>query len=145
MSELDNILDATLDDLEDLPTFTPYQAGVYRVLATMEAEAISAKMKKVCIELGFEMLEVIESSDANLPIPKEKDTANTLFMMDNEFGQGNFKLIATPIGAQFGVTSARDIIEQCTQLECVIRCGPPKQDKKDKEKFYLNVKELQVV
>lgn len=145
MSELDNLLDATLDDLQDLPSFTPFQAGAYRVLATMEAEEISKKMGKVCIELSFEILEVMESADPNVAVPNEKDTANTLFMMANEYGQGNFKKTAAPIAEQFGVTKAGEIVEQCQALECIILCGVPTPDKKDPDKHYLNLKELQVL
>lgn len=144
MSELDTLLDATLDDLADLPSFTPFAAGAHRVLATLETEDISAKMKKPCVELSFKYLECMELADPNDATPKEGDTSNTMFMLDNEFGQGNLKKCATPLAASLGTSSIRDTIEQTNEIECIILTSL-RADKNDKEKFYLNVKELQVV
>jgi hypothetical protein len=144
MSELDNLLDITLDDLADLPSFKPFPVGVHRVLATMEADEISVKMKKPCVELSFTYLECLELADPTEEAPKEGDTANTMFMLDNEFGQGAFKLCATPLGAALGTKSGRDTVDQCTDVECVIITAI-QVDKKDATKLYLKVKELQVV
>ena len=144
MSELDSLLDATLDDLADLPSFSPFPVGVHRVLATMETEEITAKMKKPCVELSFKYLECLELADPSITAPKEGDTCNTMFMLDNEFGQGNLKKCALLIAAALGTKSIRDTIEQCQEVEVVIITGL-RPDKNDPDKKYLQVKELQVV
>ena len=144
MSELDSLLDATLDDLADLPSFSPFPVGVHRVLATMETEEITAKMKKPCVELSFKYVECLEMADPAEAPPKDGDTCNTMFMLDNEFGQGNLKKCATPIAKALGTSSIRDTIEQCTDVECVIVTSL-RADKNDPDKKYLQVKELQVV
>lgn len=141
MSDLDNLLDATLDDLEDLPSFTPFPCGAHRVLATFEEKDINGNP---AIELNFKLVETIELSDANDATPKEGDTSNTMFMLNNEYGRGNLKKCAMPFGAALELSKIRDIIEQVTDVECIIITGL-RVDKNDKEKFYLQVKEIEVV
>lgn len=140
-ANLDSLLDSTLDDLEDLPSFEPYPAGAHRVLATMEAKDIGGKP---CVELSFKLLETMELADPSAKEPKAGDTANTLYMLDNEYGRGNLKKVAIPLGTALGVTSIREVVDQCKEVECVIITGLRK-DKNDPDKRYLQVKELQVV
>lgn len=149
MSDLDNLLDVTLDDLEDLPTFTPFPVGSHRVMATFESKDMGGKL---AIELSFTMIETleyavepVEGEDGKLiGATKEGDTSNTLFFMANEFGSGNFKKCAKPFAAAMGFTTTREIVENVKQVECVIITAL-KQDKRDPEKFYLDVKEIAVV
>lgn len=144
MNDLDNLLDATLDDLEDLPEFKPFPAGAHRVTASFEQKEIN---NKPAIELSFKLIETIELADPNTPEEeqcKEEDTANTMFLLDNEYGRGNLKKCAAPFGEAMSLSSLRDIIEQVKDVECVVITGLRK-DKNDPDKKYLQVKELQVV
>lgn len=145
MSDIENLLDATLDDLADLPEFKPYPDGAHQVLATMEAKTIGGKP---AIELSFKLVETIELSS---PVeegaePKPGDQSNTLYFLDNEFGQGKFKKIAKVFKDALSLEGEtnRVIVEQVTDIECVIVSNVT-IDKKDKTKHYLNVQELQVV
>jgi len=141
MNDVNSLLDATLDDLEDLPSFQPFSAGAHRVLASMELKEINGKS---AIELSFKMLETLELANPNDEPPKANDTANTMFMLDNEYGRGNLKKVATPLGAALGATSIREIVEQTKDIECVI-LSSVRVDKNDPDKKYLQVKELNVV
>ena len=141
MSEIDALLDSTLDDLADLPEFKNFNPGVHRVLVTLSLKEVN---KKNVIELsmkGLETLELVTPTDE--PI-KEGDSSSIIFMLDNEFGVGNFKKLATPIAEALGTTTNRETIEQCDDLECLIVTSL-RVDKNDKDRFYLNVKELNVV
>ena len=146
MSEVDALLDSTLDDLADLPTFVPYPPGAHQVLATLELKEINSKP---AVELSFKYMEAIElvtpATEEN-PGPKQGDTSNTMFMLDNEFGVGNFKKCAKPFGEALQLTVNREIIEAVTDIECVILTSI-RTDKKDPNdiKHYLNVKEIKVV
>lgn len=141
MNDLKNLLDVTLDDLEDLPSFEPYPVGAYRVLATMETKEVGGT---ACVELSFSLLETMELANTQDTAPKEKDTASTLYMLDNKFGRGNLKKVAIPLGAVLGVSHLREVVEQCKDVECIILTGLRK-DKNDPDKKYMQVKELQVV
>ena len=141
MSELDNLLDATLDDLQDLPSFKPFPAGVHKVSASFGTKEINGK---TAVTLDFTYLEVVELTDPQEEAPKEGDTSNTMFMLDNEFGQGNLKKCATPFAAEFGYASIRDVVEGVQGVECIL-VSTLRQDKNDPDKKYLQVKEIGIV
>lgn len=138
MSDLDALLDATLDDLDDLPSFEPYPAGVHRVLASMETDTVN---DKPVIKLNFKYVENIELANPQDEAPKEGDTANVMFMLDNEYGIGNFKLCAAPFKEALGFTTNREIVEGVQEIDCAIVTGL-RRDKNDKEKFYMNIKQI---
>lgn len=142
--DIDALLDSTLDDLEDLPSFKPFPAGCHQVTCSMEKKDLGGHPS---IVLDFTLLETLELADPNTPEAEQSkpgDTSNTACMMDNEFGVGNFKKLALPIGAALGVAKLSEVIEQCQDIECVILTSI-RTDKNDKDKHYLNVKELNVV
>lgn len=139
---LDGLLDSTLDDIADLPSFEPFPAGAHRVLVSMEHKEIN---EKPSVELELKMLEVLELADPNTAVaPVEGDTCTLAYFLDNEFGLGKFKEVAVPFAAALGVSSLRDVIEQVKDIECVV-ISNTRPDKKDPERVYMNIKELQIV
>lgn len=142
MSDIMNaLLDATLDDIQDLPEFKNYPVGAHKVLATFSTKVISGKD---AIDLSFKYQECMGLADENDVVPAVGDTCSTMFMLDNEYGQGNFKKCAKPFAEALGFATLRDIIEGVKDVECIILTGL-RADKNDKEKFYMQVKEIQVV
>jgi len=139
--ELD-LMEMTLDDLEDLPTNDPYPAGVHRVKMTLEEKSINNTQS---VEASFEYIETVELSGdvAEKDLPKAGDKTSVLCMLNNEWGRGNLKLLATPVGAALGVSSIRDAISQCNEMEVVIVTFLS-LDKKN-EVMRMKVKELEVV
>lgn len=145
---IDSILDETLDDLADLPEFKVYPAGAHRVLATFEQKEINSKQ---AVDLSFKYVEALELAEPETeenPAPKQGDACNTMFMLDNEYGVGNFKKCSKPFSEALNFATGREIIEGVKDVECVIltsvRTVANKQDPDD-VKHYLNVKEIQVV
>lgn len=138
---MDSLLDETLDDLEDLPEFKPYPAGAHQALATFEQKIIN---DSAAIELSFKLVETLELADPQDTMPEQGATASTMFMLNNEFGRGNLKKCAMPFGEAMGLTTIREIVEGVKDVECVILTSI-RTDKKDPDKKYLNVKEIQVV
>ena len=141
MSDLDNLLDATLDDLDDLPSFKPFSPGAHRVLATFGTKEINSK---AAVTLDFKLIETLELADPQDAMPKEGDESNTMFMLDNEFGQGNLKKCAAPFSEALGFTTIREIVEGVKEVECIIITSI-RPDRNDPDKKYLQVKEIQVV
>jgi len=141
---LDALLDATLDDLADLPSFAPFCAGAHRCLATMEAKEINSKPT---VELTLKLIETMELADENLPEEersKPDDVANTLFFMDNEIGQGKFKACATNFAELAGSGNLRTIVDTVKEIEVMVVTSVS-IDKKDPTRKYLNLLEIQVV
>ena len=143
MSNLDqcaDLLDATLDDLEDLPEFKPFNAGAHKVLATFSEKEINDKQ---AVELEFTLIESIELSDPQL----EKDAPGTqcsiAFFLDNKYALGNLKKCAAPFAAALGYKTIREIAEGVKEVECLI-LTTLRKDKNDPDKFWMNVKEIQI-
>lgn len=141
MSDLDNLLDSTLEDLEDLPSFEPYPAGTHKCLATFDTKEINGK---AAIELSFKMVECLELADPQDKEPAAGDTSNTMFMLDNEFGRGNLKKCAVPFAESLNLSSVREVIETVKDVECVVITSL-RTDKNDPDKKYLQVKEIAVI
>ena len=140
LDSLDNLLDATLDDLEDLPEFTPFKPGAHRVTATFEEKEINDKQS---VELSFVLMETLELADPQLEKDAPGHTSSIAFMLDNEYGRGNLKKCALPFGEALGLSTIRQIVEGVKEVECLI-LTTVRKDKTDPDRFYLNVKEIQV-
>lgn len=140
--DTNDILDMTLDDLEDLPTFEPYPAGAHRVLVTLEEKTINDNKN---VEVTFKLQEHMELADPTKAKPlKEGAETSLLCGLGNEWGRGELKKIATPIGQALGLSSIRDVIEQANDIECVV-VTYLQQDKNDKELYRTKVKSIAVV
>lgn len=141
MSDLDNLLDSTLDDLEDLPSFAPFSAGTHKCLATFDTKEINGK---AVIVLSFKMVECLELADPQDKEPAAGDTSNAMFILDNEFGRGNLKKCALPFAESLNLSSVREVIETVKDVECVVITSL-RADKNDPDKKYLQVKEIAVI
>ena len=139
--DVNDILDATLDDLEDLPEYKAYPPGAHRVKLSMEIKEVNDKQ---VVEASFTYIEAVELADQQAEVPAEGSQANILCHLDNEFGRGTLKLLATPVGKALNTASTRDTIEQCTDIECLIVTAY-KKNKDDPDSPYMKVKELAVV
>lgn len=142
MSAIDDLLDTTLDDLEDLPEFKPFPPGAHKVLATFVQEKIN---DSDAIKLDLKIMETIElvNPDEDEP-PKEGDESGTIFLLDNEYGRGNLKRLSAPFKDAMGLTTIRSVIEEVKNIECIVITGIRK-DKNDPDKKYLDVKEISVI
>lgn len=139
---IDDLLDATLDDLEDLPEFKPFPPGVHAALATLSIKEVNDKQAVELALKGQETLELSEPSK-DTPIQAGHETS-VLFKLNNEFGRGNMKKLLKPIGEALGLTVTREIIEQCKDMPVVVLTSYRK-NKEDPTSPYMNVKELNVV
>ena len=146
-NELDDLLDSTLDDLADLPSFTPFHPGAHTCTVTMEAKKVT---ERSAVEMTFTHVESAElaadqlDQDGNPRVPPVPgDTCNSLFFMDTEFGQGKFKETAAIFAEALDIQGTlRDIIEGVTDVQVMLINGI--RIAKDKRE-YLDVKELGVV
>ena len=141
-TSIDDLLDCTLDDLEDLPEFKPFPVGAHKVLITLELKTINNKQ---CVELDMRAVETLElvKPAEDEPI-KEGDSTSTAYFMDNEFGRGALKKVSIPLAEALGTGTIRELIDACKDVECIV-ITTLRKDKNDPDKFYTNIKELSVV
>lgn len=118
MSLLDSILDSQLDDLNDLPEFLVPPPGAYR------ATILSATEKKVgdhpAVEFKFKLLETMELTNTDdTPVADGTETS-IAYMLDNEYGVGNFKKFLAPIALATGASQAREVMAASVGLEVLL-------------------------
>lgn len=138
---MDDLLDSTLDDLEDLPEFKPFPVGAHRCLASLEVKEINGN---AATELSLKAIETVELANASDEPVKEGDETSVLYMHNNEYGRGNLKKILASLADTIGSRNNREIIEGTKDVEVVV-ISSLRKDKNDDTKFHMNVKELQVV
>lgn len=143
--QFDSLLDASLDDLADLPEFKPFTPGVHEVTIEFKTKVIN---KHPAVELNMTMVKTIEQVDPAAPMSEPGATTSVAYMLDNDTGQGKLKEICADIGRHLGIDvqqkgALRQIIEKSTGLVCKVVTNT-RPDKEDKDKVYMNVKSLTV-
>lgn len=111
-------LDASLDDIEDLPEFTVFPSGAVVVdIESWEQKKINDK-DAIVIHTKFDSeLEWTEQADK---FPIKGDMMDISFMVNNKFGLGKMKQFLTPIKAKFGTTSTRQSLDAIVNGKLVI-------------------------
>lgn len=146
-TNLDALLDTTLDDIDDLPSREAYPVGTHHVSATFESKIVN---EKPCVELSFKYIAVGELVDTTIEPPKAGDESSTLFFIAdakgvrNTFGLGKLKAAAMPFAVFAGSENLKDIIEAVTDVECGIVTKLSK-NKNDLDSPYLDVVAIDVV
>lgn len=134
-SALDALLDASIDDLADLPEFAIFPAGLLRVVVNFESKTVN---NHPSIEMKMKLVETVELANpaADQPL-KEGTEASVLFMLDNEFGQGQAKAILSTFAQACGTNNMRDTMEAANGMEVQV-VSKPRQNK-DKTQSYTGV------
>lgn len=141
--DIDSLLDGTLDDLADMPSFKPFAAGMHKVLLKMEIKKIGEHR---AVEVGMKMIETLEQSDtAAEPTAPGDETSVLMFLTHSsiqavELGQGQFKEIMKAAAEKFGPKSNRELIADCNGSEAVVVTGL--RDDKKKGKTYTSLNSL---
>ena len=142
-------LDASLDDIDDLPGFKALPTGAYLVLLEKGFELKDVN-KHPAFELAMTVKEVLEVLPDNLEEgedePKVGDIATQVFMRDNEYGMGMFKEVAKPISKATGASSVREIIEASKGLELIVAVKRKKGKKgtDNEDKNFMTITKIAV-
>lgn len=139
-TNLDSLLDGTLDDLADLPEFKVFPAGAHRCTMKFERKEIGTHP---AMELKLTLLETMELKEADEVAPNPGTESSVAFMLDNEFGVGNLKKILKPLAEHLGITKVSDIIAESAGLEVLVVTKI--RQNKEKTQNYLDVVSLQVI
>lgn len=124
---MNDLLDANIEDLADLPEFAVLPDGHLKGIIKWEQKEVNSKP---AIELKVTVTEVIELSDPTAEVPDSGLEGNVLFMLDNEYGQGKLKAILKPLAAVAGGGSMREVMEasQGMEIEFISKHSTKKND-----------------
>lgn len=137
-----DLLDKNLTDIEDLPSFEVPPRGTYTFL-------VNAGTKKVnghpCVTLDYEVVDTIQLADPTkdkAPVPGSK--FNSLFMLDNEFGEGNMKKNLAPYAEFFGTDNVKVLVKEKIQNVVIQGSVKHRKDKDDPDRVYGEVKNVTI-
>lgn len=134
--DMSDLLDASIDDLADLPEFTTYPAGTHRVTFTWKAKKVNDTR---AFEFKFSAIETLELADPATDQPLEAGAeTTTMYQLDNEFAQGKFKPLVKALAEHHGVATIGEALELSQNMELVI-VTKVRVDRKDKDKKYTDV------
>lgn len=148
--DMDQLLDADLDDLDDLPPVGVPPSGHYNLTMSMSIEQVGEEKRDVIfasyvVDAINELKDDTEREEVAIGqqfregfyLTKKNGEKNT-------FGIGTLKERLAPMAARFGTTSIRDLIEQTKQVAItakVIR----KVNKKNEDMYNLSLKDIVVL
>lgn len=132
-NENDDLLDDDLlDDLADLPTIAPFPSGAH--LCTLVLKRNPDKDKKKSYVAEFTYKSVMELVSADATPPKEGDKCAVFLHTlkkdgtKNEFGEGQLKMILTPLAERLQEKSISKLIDATASgIEVAIVSGVKKQ------------------
>ena len=120
-SSLDNILDATLDDLADMPSIQLFPNGAHKV--RLESKV---NKEKVSVQLTLHYIEPLELADPTSIAPAAGDK-NTVFYnlkkkdgTANEYAQGALKELIKVLQDTFGGSSTSEVLENAKDAEVAV-------------------------
>lgn len=118
LSALDSILDASIDDLADLPEFKAPHAGIYGLRVSLEMKAINEKPAFVAHFVINECKELANASEVpEAEHSKAGDKFDIAFILKdkdgnrNETAEGFFKKFMAPFHAHYNEKSIRTLVE----------------------------------
>lgn len=124
--DLDNL---SIDDIEDLPEFGAFPAGTYIVDFKLARKTVA---NHPSVEASMKLIAVQELADATEVEPKEGSETSILYMLDNEFGLGNFKKLAKVVRESQGCGSTvTEIVEAASAGLSAVVTLTAKKDKSD--------------
>lgn len=143
-SNIDFLLDATLDSLADLPEFKIFPAGAYNGTCKL---AVKQMGDNTGVEFSFVNQEVVELSDPTAEAPAATATTSVGFLLNNEYGQGAFKNVIASLKEGLGLPEEmtnREVMEASQDANVMAVFGV-RSDKNDKTRFYQQLKSVTVL
>ncbi len=149
--DLDALMDASMDDIDDLPPVGVPPTGHYNLCITAERITPEDAGKNEYIKFSYEVESVNEVKD-----PAEQDQAATgmkfsqmfsPFKKDgtiNDFGLGFLKEACAPFAAHFGTAKMGDTIAAINKVS-VCATLTRKKDRKDPDRFNFSLKDVVIL
>lgn len=143
---VEDLMDADLDDLADLPAFEVPPVGHYKLMVSLERKTVNDKPS---ISANLVVQEVLELVSPDVVKPEVGTKFSQLFMMDNEFGQGGFKEFVRPIADAMNLPSRKiSALLQTVQnvlIAATVKHRVHKDDRnkpKEEQRVYANLQNV---
>lgn len=148
--DLDSLMDASMEDIDDLPPVGVPPTGHYTLLVTAERKENKEKTSEY-IQFSYEVEAVNEVKDpaeetqaavgmkfSQLFSPIKKDGT------PNDYGIGFLKAAVAPFSAHFGIQKMGDTIAQINKVS-VAATLTRRVDKRDADRFNFDLKDVVIL
>lgn len=147
MVAIEDLMDASLDDLKDLPGFEVPPKGHYQLIVSLEKKVVNDHNS---IEAKCEVVSTLELANKNETAVENGTKFGQLFMMDNEWGQGGFKGFAVPIGQAMGFATVGQCVAgiQNVKIAATLNHRYHKEDRSKpvaERRTYADLKNIEVL
>lgn len=144
---VEDLLDAEMDDLLDLPPVGAPPSGHYNFTITVGKEEIGDDKKEVMVASfivdAINELKNEEEAD-EVKVGQEFKMFYHMTKKDgspNKFGIGTFKQLLAPFSERFGVTKIREVVEQVNQI-AITASIKRTVNRKNEDQFNVNIKDI---
>lgn len=148
--DLDSLMDASMDDIDDLPPVGVPPTGHYNLSVTAERKENKDKTGEY-IQFSYEVEAVNEVKD---PAEESQAAVGMKFSQMfspikkdgtvNEFGIGFLKEATAPFSAHFGTAKMGETIAQINKISVAASLSR-RVDKRDPDRFNFNLKDVVVL
>lgn len=148
--DLDSLMDASMDDIDDLPPVGVPPTGHYNLSVTAERKENKDKTGEY-IQFSYEVEAVNEVKD---PAEESQAAVGMKFSQmfspikkdgtPNEFGIGFLKEAVAPFSAHFGTAKMGEAIAQINKIS-VAATLTRRADKKDADRFNFSLKDVVIL
>lgn len=144
-------LDATLDDIELLPSFGMFPTGAYRVLLEKGIQEKTIEKSGLPTGYFFDVQMKLEapgecdtsSFEFGEAAPNVGDVCNFLFDRQHKGGQSRFSEFTASIAAKFGCKTPRELMEKSVGISMLVVIKREKN--KESGRTYGNIKHAAVL
>ena len=150
-NDFDDLLNASMDDLDDLPPVGVPPTGHYNLVVTAERVDPEEAGKNPYIKFSYEVEAINEiknpEEEAQAAVGMKFSQIFSPFKKDgtkNDFGIGFLKEAVAPFSAYFGVTQMGEVLNQINKVS-VAASLVRKQDRKDQERFNFSLRDVVVL
>jgi hypothetical protein len=150
-----SLLDAKIEDLADMPTWSTFPAGAYKVKPSVKKEQkknAKTNVMEDIITIGAKLIEVKETADPAAVKPEVGAETSSRFTWQNEYGQGGLKNLLMPIATFLktagqpvpGVMGLMDILHSADSVIIVMGQRVVKGQNGAKDQVYQTFEDLMV-
>lgn len=148
-ADLDSLMDASMDDIDDLPPVGVPPTGHYNLLITASRETAQAGNEYIKFSYEVEAVNEVkeQAEESQAAVGMKFNQIFSPFKKDgtvNEYGLGFLKEACAPFAAHFGTTKMGDTIGQIHAVS-VAASLIRRKDKKDPDRWNFNIKDVVIL
>lgn len=147
LSAFANLFDRQLDDLAELPSYTPPPTGAYTLLVSVKPKIVN---DKPAVEANFKVMGCLEQEDPSEKPATDGQEFSILFTLlnkegkPNEFGEGKLREFLAPFSDHFGDRNMLSLVNGKIADMTINAIVKRKVDKNDADRYNVDVKDITI-